>query len=78
MHWWQADDLPHPRPSMIARRMDVSTRTVERAIDSLEKKKLIQRLPPEKSDRGPMVRRFDLSGLVEEVNRLAEKFRIAA
>ena|ERR1035438_2852620 len=25
-HWWEYDDLPHPRPSVIARRMNLSTR----------------------------------------------------
>lgn len=77
LHWWKADSFPHPRPSVIAKRMGVSTRTVERAIQSLEDKGLIRRLPPEKKDAGPTVRRFDMSGLVKAVQQLAEEFHLA-
>ncbi len=80
IHWWKSEELPHPRPSKIAKRMGVSVRTVERTIGSLEDKQLLLRLPPEKkgSDCDYMVRRFDLSGLVEKVNHLAEIYRLAA
>ena len=75
LHWWATDNLPHPRPSSIARRMDVTTRTVERAIHSLERKGLIKRLPSDPESDKPSVRRFDLSGLVDAAQRMAEKIR---
>lgn len=77
VHWWTADNLPHPRPSSIARRMDVTTRTVERAIQSLERKGLVKRLPADPENGKPSVRRFDLSGLVRATQRMAEQIRKA-
>jgi len=70
LHWWYEEDLPHPRPSVIARRMNVSTRTVERHISALEKKQLITRLAS-RVKNGKTVRPFDLSGLVAELKRYA-------
>lgn len=70
LHWWYEADPPHPRPSVIAARMQVSTRTVERHIEVMEKKKLITRLPS-RLKRGKTVREFDLSGLVRRLKRYA-------
>src|SRR6267143_530824 len=41
LHWWKADDLPFPHTSTLAKRMGVSRRTVQRLVESLERKKLI-------------------------------------
>jgi len=73
LHWWKAEKLPHPRPSVIAHRMGVKTRTVERAITSLEQKGLMRRLKAERNEEGLLIRRFDLRGLVEKVQVLAEE-----
>jgi hypothetical protein len=70
LHWWRADDLPHPRPSVIAKRMNLSTRTIERHIEGMEKMRLITRLPS-RMKRGKSVRPFDLSGLVQKLKRYA-------
>ncbi|WP_157203967.1 helix-turn-helix domain-containing protein [Methylomonas methanica] len=74
MHWWEKDNLPWPRPSVIAKRIGVSTRTVERKISELTDKGLIERLPPEKTDR-VTIRRFNLSGLIKHLEPLAEGYR---
>jgi hypothetical protein len=71
MAWWKFDDLPYPRPSALARRMAVSTRTVERRIAKLQKLKLLVRRPSEEA-RGKTVRRYDLSGLVTELKKYAQ------
>jgi len=73
LHWWEAKKLPHPRPSVIARRMGVKSRTVERAIMTLEQKGLMRRLKAERDEAGLLVRRFDLRGLVEKVQDIAEE-----
>lgn len=39
--WWGLDDLPHVQTSTIADRMNVSRRTVQRHIETLEKKDLL-------------------------------------
>lgn len=69
-HWWEADNLPHPRPSAIARRMGVTTRTVERRLIELHKKEFLLRLKATKKD-GRTVRPYDLSGLVEKLQKMA-------
>jgi DNA-binding transcriptional ArsR family regulator len=44
MSWWGIDDLPHIQTSTIAARMNVSRRTVQRHIDTLEKRGFIKRI----------------------------------
>ncbi len=41
--WWYVDNPPFPSNHKIAKRMGVSTRTVQRAFESLERKKLVHR-----------------------------------
>jgi hypothetical protein len=72
MHWWEDDDLPYPRPSMIAKRVGVSTRTVERRLTDLAQRGLVKRLPSETRQDGVAIRRFELSGLVHRLEALAE------
>lgn len=74
MHWWGPDDFPFPRPSVIAQRMGVSARTVERSITKLRSKELLDRLPRMRRD-GPSVRPFDMRGLVERLERIAERIK---
>jgi len=71
MHWWRYDDLPYPRPSFIAKRMAVSTRTVERRIFRLQQRGLLERRPSEEV-RGKTVRKYDLSGLTAKLKEYAE------
>lgn len=70
LHWWNHNDLPYPRPSAIANRLGVSTRTVERRIAKMQRLELLVRLPPEDKN-GKMVRRYDLSGLVRKLRKYA-------
>lgn len=73
MHWWAHDDLPYPRPSAIANRLGVSTRTVERRIAHMQARGLIVRLPSENRN-GRTVRRYDLSGLVRRLQKYARNY----
>ena len=75
-HWWKDDgEWPYPRLSTIAGRMGVTSRTVERAIKSLESKGMIHHLEGEVGPNGLMARRFDLSGLVSELQSSASILR---
>lgn len=73
LHWWGPDDWPYPRPTIIANRMGVSKRTVERRLEKLEKAGFVQRLPaPPVSKTGiPKVKRYRLTGLVERLQTAA-------
>ena len=80
MHWWNAEEMPHPRPSSIAKQMGVSTRTVERRIKKFEKLELIKRLPSEQRYLGRTksmvtVRKFDLGGLIKKLEDIASIYR---
>ena len=75
LHWWQEGEWPYPRISTIAARMGVNRRSVERAIASLESKDLILRLEAEYRSDGLSIRRFNLSGLVTELQLLATSLR---
>lgn len=71
MHWWKPDDLPFPPSRVIARRMGVSTRTVERRLETLEERGFLERLPPEKTPGQLVHRRVDLKGLVVQLQLFA-------
>ena len=43
MHWWDPNSPPYPSQESIAKRIGVSKRTVQRAIDELEKIGLIEK-----------------------------------
>lgn len=71
LHWWQKYDLPYPPPSLIAHRMGVSRRTIERRLFHLQKAGWVRRLPAEGSAGHPKVRRYDMSGLVQRLQQAA-------
>jgi len=73
LHWWDTRDLPYPRTSMIANRVGVSVRTVERRLERMQNDHLLVRHPPERTKDGLAVRRFDLSGLVQRLQKFAQK-----
>jgi hypothetical protein len=72
LHWWTPHDLPYPRTSVIANRVGVSMRTVERRLEKMQASGLIVRHPPEKTKDGLSVRWFDLRGLVERLEAFAQ------
>lgn len=43
MHWWDPSEDPYPSQESIAKRIGVSKRTVQRAMQELEDNKLIER-----------------------------------
>ena len=78
LHWWAAQEKPFPRTSVIAARMGVSTRTVERRMAALEAMGLMKRQGSEKLGQGPVIRRIDLSGLARRLQQLARQEPIFA
>ena len=74
MYWWTPEQWPYPRPRQIANRMGGTTRTAERWLKKLERKGLLRRLPSEENGGGPRIRRIDLTGLIQALQKLAEEF----
>jgi hypothetical protein len=71
LHWWQKNDLPYPPPALIANRMGVSRRTIERRLFRLQKAGWVQRLPADGKDGQPKIRKYDLSGMVQRLQEAA-------
>ena len=75
LHWWRADSMPFPSNRKIAKRMGVDIRTVQRACQQLEEKKLIDRRVKINHDSETnaysSIRWIDLSKLVARLNDIA-------
>lgn len=71
MHWWRKKDLPFVGASLIAKRMGISRRTVERQLKDLYDRGLVERKPlPEAVSGYEDTIGYDLSGLVAELATL--------
>jgi hypothetical protein len=71
LHWWGPGRLPFPSPGIIANRMGVSRRTVERRIARLEERGFLRRLPPWGNDSRVRQRPFEMTGLVTKLEEAA-------
>ena len=69
-YWWTRDQDPYPRPARIAEQMGVTRRSVERCLQGLEKKGLIERRDPRKIS-GRVARPISLLPLAERLGQLA-------
>lgn len=72
-HWWQAEVMPWPSKKTIALRLNVTEKTVQRAMKRLEDAKLIQRVERYHSTGGRTSNEYDLSPLVERLKPVAEE-----
>jgi DNA replication protein DnaD len=69
-YWWFVEHKPFPRATLIARRMNVTTRTVQRSIQKLVEKGFLARrtqVGPEDVERDVL----DPEGLVSKLEKLA-------
>ena len=71
-YWWTPDRDPFPRPARIAEQMGVHRRTVERALQGLEKKGLVKRLRPQQISSGRVVQPISLTPLAASLGKIAE------
>jgi len=70
--WWYANRLPYLTPQMIAKRMGISERTVQRSLRHLRRRKflrLVREVMPDKTVRFT----HDLSGLRPHLEHWAER-----
>ncbi|OFW87172.1 MAG: hypothetical protein A3J37_05795 [Alphaproteobacteria bacterium RIFCSPHIGHO2_12_FULL_45_9] len=68
--WWYADQLPYPTVSTIAKRMNVTTRTIQRSLSRLIQKKLLERKTVE-TNKGNKQEVYDPEGLVKQLEAFA-------
>jgi DNA-binding transcriptional ArsR family regulator len=69
--WWFKNSPPYSRTSVIARRMGVTQRTVQRSLKKLESSGLIRR-SPFLSDSGETFPAIHLDGLISALEKLAK------
>jgi hypothetical protein len=71
--WWHADRLPFPSKATIAKRLGLSPRQVQRALNGLEEKGYITRVARFYQNRGRASNSYDLTKMVALVQVVAEQ-----
>jgi predicted transcriptional regulator len=83
-HWWKADSKVFPSKDVIAERVGLSTKQVQRHIKQLEELKLVRRKERYNSGGSRTSNEYDLSGLVAKLKQIepeitkAKKLKVAA
>jgi predicted transcriptional regulator len=72
--WWSADRRPWPAKSLLAERMAMSERQIQRQIAELEGAGLIQRIGRTRPGKGKTSNEYDLTGLVNKMKALEPEF----
>lgn len=71
-YWWESDRNPYPSKSVLAQRMGISDRQVQRYVSDLVQAGFIRRQRESiRGKGGRMIVSFDLSGLVERLKTIA-------
>ncbi|WP_116087758.1 helix-turn-helix domain-containing protein [Tropicimonas sp. IMCC34011] len=73
--WWDEARKPHPGKKLLAERLDMSERQVQRIIAELEQAGYVQRIPRSAPHGGKQTNYYDLSGLVKKLQALEPEFR---
>jgi predicted transcriptional regulator len=66
LHWWTADNKPHPSKSTIAKALKVHPRTVQRHIAAMERSGLIRREQRRVKGKGSNTNLYHFDGLIKE------------
>ena len=65
--WWERERKPYPSKEVLAERLSLSPRQVQRCIAELETAGLVQRIQKRASHGGKLTNLYDLGGLVERL-----------
>jgi predicted transcriptional regulator len=83
-HWWKATSKVYPSKDVIAQRVGLSTKQVQRHIKRLEELKLVRRVERYTSGGSRTSNEYDLSGVVAKLKKIepdiaaAKRLRAAA
>jgi hypothetical protein len=72
--WWTADRRPWPSKALLAERMNMSARQIQRHIAELEGAGLIERIGRTRPGKGKTSNEYDLSGLISKMKELEPEF----
>ena len=73
--WWERDRKPYPSKAVLAERLGLSDRQVQRHIADLEMAGLVKRVERRAAHGGKLSNTYDLGGLVERLKKLEPDFR---
>lgn len=74
LHWWERSEKPFPSQEAIAYRAGISLKTVQRALNDLEEKNLIIKIPTPRSNPTTKGRNlYDLTPLVDKLDKVSVK-----
>lgn len=72
-YWWESGRNPYPSKNVLAQRMGISDRQVQRYVSDLVRAGFLRRHQENiRGKGGRMIVSFDLSGLVEKLKAVAE------
>lgn len=72
--WWSQERRPYPSKAVIANRIGIEPKQVQRILRDLEKRGYIQR-NPRYNGRAQTSNEFDLTGLTQALKKLAPEFK---
>jgi len=73
-HWWKAGNKVYPSKEVIAQRIGLSAKQVQRHVKRLEELKLVQRRERYRSGGSRTTNEYDLSGLVAKLKAIEPEF----
>ena len=76
--WWDRERKPYPSKAVLAERLGLSPRQVQRHIAELENAGLVERVERRALHGGKLTNLYDLSGLVQRLKKLEPEFREVA
>lgn len=74
-YWWDHRRKPYPSKQALSERLGLSPRQIQRHIADLEQAGLVTRIERTAVHRGKLSNEYDLSGLVERLQKLEPEFR---
>ena len=73
--WWERERKPYPSKAVLAERLGLSPRQVQRHIADLETAGLVERVERRAPHGGKLTNVYDLGGLVKRLKKLEPDFR---
>lgn len=74
-HWWDAKSWPYPGKKVLAERLSIKPKQIQRHTASLEKKGILKRVQRYgRNHKGKLSNEYDLSGLVAKLKELEPEF----
>ena len=72
--WWVRERMPYPSKAVLAHRMGLSERQIQRQMVELEEAGLVGRVQRTRPGRGKTTNAYDLTGLVKRLQELEPEF----